>query len=166
VWTWLIDPSRSSIIGVIGLSVSVVGFALTLWQLLATKKAAQAATEAAENARMRINTFSALRECEAAKRHAKLVNNAIKEAAWMEVIELSQPLIESITSLANSNADFDYDVRQSLSSAVSLIEKNCVIIDRLSSDRPNHLLKAKQFAAFRPVDQALSVAYFKLERNS
>lgn len=93
-WDWLIDPVHAAEVGAIGLIGTGIGFLITFWQLWVTKKAAQAASEAANLAKARLNTFSALRECENAKRQMELVMTAIGKAEWQDVITLSQPVVK------------------------------------------------------------------------
>jgi len=169
---WLPDPNPAWMnasnygVGIWGLFISVVGFGLTLWQLYITKRAAQQALEAADSARIRLNAFSALRECEAGKRQFDLISEAIEGEKWEKIVALSQPLANSLLSLGGSNATLDPEVVQAIDRARSLIDRNCETIDKAVSLDRTRLSKAKQFTAFRPINHALTMVYFNIERLS
>ena len=166
MWGWLTNPERAPAVGVIGLALTLLGFGLTLWQLYVTKKAAQAASEAANSARIRLNAFSALRECEAGKRQLDLIHEAIKTENWLEIISLAQPLSSSLISLARSNTFLDEAVLSAIEEAYRILDKNCETIDRTLSLDATKLSRSKQFSAFRPIDKALTATYFNIERIS
>ena len=153
-------------VGIWGLLISIIGFGLTLWQLHITKQAAQAASEAADSARIRLNAFSALRECEAGKRQLDLINEAIQTERWTEIVGLAQPLASSLISLSGSNTSLDTEVVKAIETAMTDLDRNCEIIERAISIDPTKLSKAKQSSAFRKINYALTLVYFNIERLS
>jgi hypothetical protein len=166
IWNWLIDPANSPAVGALGLIVGVVGFPLTLVQLWRTKRAAYAAKVAAENARVRMNSFNAMRECEHARSQARTVNDAIGREDWDDALVNYQQISVSLINLQQSNVRFDDEVVIDLTDGIQKIGNNCNVLERAIKTDPEKLSKGKQFAALRPIDNIIAKALFNLERLS
>jgi hypothetical protein len=165
-WHWLVDPANGPTVSAVGLLISVVGFPITIVQLIRTRRAAVAAKDAADNATLRLNSFSALRECEAARLNANSINDAIAEQDWDKTLILYQQLSKNLSDLVHCNIDFDVAVTEELQTGVDIIEVNCKVIERLQLDAPDKLTRAKQFHALRKIDPRITKTFFNLERLS
>lgn len=163
-WRWLVDPVNAPAIGAMGFLLSLVGFPITIWQLIRTKRAAQAAKLAADNAKLRMNSFSALRECEMARVHSKSVSDSIANEDWEGVLIGYQHVARSLNDLLLSNVAFDQDVLNSLSKGLEVLENNCSVVERSLKTDPAKLTKGKQFSALRNIEPVISQALFNLER--
>ena len=66
VVAWLDHTRAGDLASIAGLVIALVGFAITIWNVLASKKAAQRAEQAALDARRAIGFFDAVTELSAA----------------------------------------------------------------------------------------------------
>lgn len=165
-WAWLFEPDNSPVVGAISLIIGVVGFPLTLIQLWRTKRAADAAKDAADNAKLRITSFSAMRECEHARTRARAVNDAIAAGNWEDALVKYQEVSVSFMHLCQSNVNFDPEVSKGLSDGIKTIDNNCSVLERALKSNRNNITKGKQFSALRPIDEAIAKTLFNLERLS
>jgi hypothetical protein len=166
LWGTFISPANSAVVGALGLLVALFGFPITIWQLIRTKKAAEAARHAADGATLRLNSFSALRECEMARAHLKAVNDAIAREDWDAALISYQEVSTSLNDLLQCNIAFDKDVSDYLSEGMVIIGNNCGVIEKALRADAKKLTKGKQFAALRSLDPIVSKARFNLERLS
>ena len=166
LWHWATTSENAPIIGALGLLLAAVGFPLTLIQLWRTKRAADAATDAANSARLRMNSFGALRECENARAQAREVNDAIGRNDWDAALVNYQGLSTSLVQLKQCNVSFDSDVISALDRGIGVIDANCAVLERALRTDASRLTKGKQFSALRPLDAIIAKAMFNLERLS
>jgi hypothetical protein len=164
LWRLLTSEALAPTFGFLGFLLGAVGFPITIWQLLRTKKAAHSAEEAANNARVRLTSFSALRELELARSKAINIKEAVSRDDWSSVPMLYQELAHSLMQLSESDVAFEEDVRVGIHEAVAQCEANCAVVETTLASRPDRLQRGKQLSALRKVETPLARAATNLER--
>lgn len=163
MWAKMIAPENAPTVGLIGLILSLVGFAVTLYQVLKTRRAAESAQAAANATSARFSAFNAMREYEIARQQVQRVNDAIAQEDWDAVLVAYQPLLTSMSNIRQCNAPLDDGVREALQDGEDRVTRNCQTIEKAVQGKTN-LTKGKQFSALRPIDAVLAKTLFNIER--
>lgn len=163
MWEKLIASENGPTVSVIGLFLSLVGFAITLYQVFKTRRAAEAAQAAASATSTRFSAFNAMREYEIARQQVQRVNDAIAQEDWDAALVAYQPLLTSISNIKQCNAPFDEGVRVALQEGEERVARNCQTLEKSIKGKAN-LTKGKQFSALRPIDAILAKTLFNIER--
>ena len=135
----------------VSLIVAIIGFPLTLLQLWRTKKAAIAANIAAEEAKLRFDSFNALRECDRARADCSAISRAINAADWPDALLRYNALADRLTEIMHSNVALGDGFRADMRTTVDEIERVCGIIEVENRSTKNRLEKSKQLSELRKI---------------
>ncbi|MCK5248026.1 hypothetical protein KAR02_14075 [Candidatus Bipolaricaulota bacterium] len=103
---------------VLGLLVSVVGFFVTIRNVLSTKTAATQAREAAASAQARMMRFDAAAELSSAVATVAGIKRLQRQKQWSLVLEQYAALRRSLVSVKEGHDEFDDEVRAKLQEAI------------------------------------------------
>lgn len=162
----LLGPEWSPMVGLLSLILSALGFPITIWQLVRTRRAADAAKAASESARMRMNQVSALRVCEEARTHARNITKSISEENWPDVLLQYRYLSTSITDLLHGNTVLDEGVAKVLTSGIEVIDSNLNALDRAILSSRHSPSRGKEYTALHKLDVVITKALANIERIS
>jgi hypothetical protein len=165
-WSWIADPTHGGAVNAASLAMGAVGFPITLLQLWRTKKAALAAQEAANEAKVRFASFNALRECDRVKTECIALSETIKEEAWGDAVTRYNALADHIIDIQHSNLEVGDDFTGELGRAVTEIESNSLLIEKEIKADKGRLEKTKQLQELRKIYISINKAVSLLERQS
>ncbi|WP_156367697.1 hypothetical protein [Brevundimonas sp. Leaf363] len=131
IFGWAFEASNASLTsgwsfwtGAAGFFLSVIGFTVTLVQLGLTKKAATAAADAANQARLRVAGYELASELSRALAALSSTRDGIKRQDWPSVVEHYAEARISLTKIAALPSAVSADARAELSRVVEQIEKS------------------------------------------
>lgn len=164
-WDYFTSEQLAPVIGFLSFTFAAVGLPITFWQATQARFAAEGAQQAASEAKLRMNSFSAMREAEIARSSIQGISKAIEDADWHKVLSRYHDLAGSLTELSECNINFDEDVTKDLRESFAIVDANCATIEaHLSSKKENELLVSKQKGALRPLYKLVVQVRFNLER--
>jgi hypothetical protein len=79
---WLAASGTSDVLGFVGFVVTIVGFVATLWNVARSRRAAEAARDAADEVRRRISTFETVRVLASAVAQLRAVQTDQRSGRW------------------------------------------------------------------------------------
>jgi hypothetical protein len=103
-----------NIASLLGLLVSVLGFGFTIWQVLKTKRVAEAAKEAAEEARLQILRSEGLVELASALKAMEEIKGLHRQGAWHLLPERYASLRQSLLKIKGTAAPAISEEHQSV----------------------------------------------------
>ena len=116
--TKLLKDHWGDIASVVGVVVSLVGFAVTIWGVLTSKSAAQRAESAANAARRSILRSDSLMELSASVTMMEEIKRLHRASAWSVLPDRYSLLKSHLVSIRTSNTTFAADHQASLQSAI------------------------------------------------
>ena len=112
---------------ILGLLVALVGFAITIWNVKASKAAALRAEEAAKEARSAIRFFDVIAEISTAIAAMEEIRRLHRDAAWPILPDRYNALRKSLISIRRSGVNLSEDQQTLLQAAIKFladIERN------------------------------------------
>lgn len=79
---WLFDNANAGVVGGVGLILTLVGFAVTIWQLIRTRRSVDAANAATANLRARISSQTATIHAAGAIARIKAAKRELRSKEW------------------------------------------------------------------------------------
>jgi len=120
-FAWLFDPANSVrvgawglILGILGTILTVVGFALTGWQLWRTANATRAAAIAVANIKSRVAAYDAIFEISRATSAMKEIERHLKVHNWPEAVDSYTEFRHALVRLIELPSQITDDFRESL----------------------------------------------------
>lgn len=115
---WLDLAQAGSIASIAGLLIALVGFAITIWNVLASKRAAERAEQAALDARRAMGFFDAVTELSAAIAALEEIRRVHREGAWHSLPDRYGALKKSLQGVRSAVPDLSPYQKSRLQQAV------------------------------------------------
>jgi hypothetical protein len=138
---WLDRTRAGDIASILGLLIALVGFAITIWNVRASRAAALRAEEAANHARRAIRFFDLVTEISAAIAAMEEIRRLHRDGAWRILPDRYSGLRRSLVTIRGSSTDLTADQRTRIQAAITYLanlEKRVEI--SLERDQPPDLV--------------------------
>lgn len=152
--TWLLDPSNAPVVSLAGLVLSLLGFPPTIVGLYWTYKeakaavgAAEAASSAVENVKVKLAQYDAFKDLSLAAYAIKTANQHLDRAAWTNIVQSYEDAREAIIRIAISVPDLHSQQRLELNNMAEQMRRFCDKVDKAKLGK----------AQYPEVDKAKSV---------
>jgi cell division protein FtsX len=114
----IVDNHLGDIASVIGIIISLVGFFITIWNVIQTRKAAQKAEEIGRKVREDISKIETIEEFSKAIATIDEIKRLNRDGAWSILPERYSSLRKSLISIKNSNPNMPENDKVILSNAL------------------------------------------------
>jgi hypothetical protein len=114
----IVDNHLGDIASVIGIIISLIGFFITIWNVIQSRKAAQKAEEIAHKVREDISKIETIEEFSKAIATIDEIKRLNRDEAWSILPERYSALRKSLISIKNSNPNMPYNDKVILSNAL------------------------------------------------
>jgi hypothetical protein len=118
---WIEQSRAGDIASVLGLLVALVGFAITIWNVRASKAAAIRAEKAANQARRAIRFFDVVAEISTAIAAMEEIRRLHRDAAWPILPDRYNVLRKSLISIRRSGIDLSEEQQTLLQAAIKFL---------------------------------------------
>jgi hypothetical protein len=102
---WLEQTRAGDIASIAGLLIAVIGFAITIWNVRASRAASLRAAQAAEQARRAIRFFDVVAEMSAAIAAMEEIRRLHRDAAWSILPDRYNALRKSLITIRGSSPE-------------------------------------------------------------
>jgi hypothetical protein len=116
---WIEQSRAGDIASILGLLVALVGFAITIWNVRASRAAAVRAEEAANEARRAIRFFDVVAEISTAIAAMEEIRRLHRDGAWRILPDRYSGLRKSLITIRGSSTDLTADQRTRIQGAIS-----------------------------------------------
>lgn len=130
---WLADTGTSDVLGFLGFVATVVGFAATLWNVKRSRRAAEAARDAAEEVRRRISTFETVRVLASAVAQLRTVQTDQRSGRLNGLSAKYGEIRSSLIGVRERTPSLSERQRAELQATISLLAKLEYEVDRASA---------------------------------
>jgi hypothetical protein len=118
---WIDETRAGDIASILGLLVALIGFAVTIWNVRASKAAALRAEQAANEARRAIRFFDVIAEISTAIAAMEEIRRLHRDAAWPILPDRYIALRKSLFSIRRSGLDLSDDQQVLLQAAIKFL---------------------------------------------
>ena len=118
------------LLSALGLLVSIVGFSLTIWQLVRTASATRAAGAAVDRLKLRVATYDAIFEISRARSAIKETQSNARGSDWRRVVESYATTREALLRVRELSPHLDDKQRDKIDDVIEEINRFC---DRVES---------------------------------
>ncbi|MFN4042179.1 MAG: hypothetical protein ACK4I0_10995 [Brevundimonas sp.] len=151
-------------LGIAGLFASVIGFSITLWQLVRTASAAKAATLAVTGIKSKFAAYDTLTEMTKASSSLKETLKHLKNAAWPDAIDSYSAAMSSTVRVAELSNDLTESERDSLGSVTEGIKRSSNRLETAKSKNIERFDGSKESALIRSHMTILTQITVSVER--
>jgi hypothetical protein len=149
--------------GLIGLLLTLIGFAITWVQLARAKSVAVAARDEAARIQLSLKRHDAVQEATRAKGALEAAKRHVRKQEWEDGGERLDEFRRHIISLRSSVPGLSDGLLSQIDSAVSYVSKLCARIDRASASGAN-IDFAKTVSVLRTHDEMIERVLDEVER--
>jgi hypothetical protein len=121
VVAWLEQTRAGDIASILGLLIALIGFAITIWNVRASKAAAIRAEEAANQARRAIHFFDVVAEISTAIPAMEEIRRLHRDAAWRILPDRYSGLRKSLITIRGSSIELTADQRSRIQAAITYL---------------------------------------------
>jgi len=118
---WIDETRAGDIASLLGLLVALIGFAVTIWNVRASRAAALRAEEAANQARHAIRFFDVVAEISTAIAAMEEIRRLHRDAAWPILPDRYSMLRKSLISIGRSGVALSDDQQTLLQAAIKFL---------------------------------------------
>jgi hypothetical protein len=111
--------------GLLGLVVSIVGFGFTIYQLMLTRSAAQAAVIASEQAKKRVASYDMIFELSRASSALEATHGHIRRGDWPEVLQGYSEARLALVRISQFPSALSDDSKRQVGLVSEQIERSC-----------------------------------------
>lgn len=168
----IFSQEAAPIIGVLGLVLSLLGFALTAWGLWKTyqqakdaEDAATAAADALAGVQFRIENYSAYRDVNEALIGMETCRKHLQNEAWPHASEAYETALRAVVRLVQSDIDFGRKLGKNLQDLAAHMHAFCDQVDAAVAQKDSFPERSKVFQAIRENYKVLSATNVVLEKR-
>jgi hypothetical protein len=121
VVAWLNQTRAGDIASILGLLVALIGFAVTIWNVRASRAAALRAEQAANQARRAIRFFDVVAEISTAIAAMEEIRRLHRDGAWRILPDRYSGLRKSLITIRGSSTDLTPEQRSRIQAAVTYL---------------------------------------------